>query len=55
MGYTKETISGISWAGMLRITTRGLSLGRISILARIFTPSEFGLYGIASLALSLHQ
>ena len=53
MGYTKETISGISWAGMLRITTRGLSLGRISILARIFTPSEFGLYGIASLALSL--
>lgn len=53
MGYTKEALWGISWVGILRVTTRALSLGRISILARIFTPSEFGLYGVASLALSL--
>lgn len=53
MGYTRDTIEGISWVGTFRIITRFLSLIRTSILARIFTPSEFGLYGIASLALSL--
>ena len=37
----------------LRFATRLLTLLRISILARIFTPSQFGFYGVASLALSL--
>lgn len=53
MGYTKDAIKGISWVGLLRITTRFLAFVRIAILARILTPSQFGLFGIASLVLAL--
>lgn len=53
MGYTKAVIKGISWVAGLRFTTRIISFLRIAILARILTPSEFGLVGIASLSLSL--
>lgn len=53
MGYSKKAFIGISWVALLRITTRFLSLARISIIARIFTPKEFGLFGIASLVLAL--
>ncbi len=53
MGYSKQAFIGVSWAAALRFATRLLTLLRISILARIFTPSQFGFYGVASLALSL--
>jgi len=53
MGYSKQAFIGISWVASLRFTTRLLTLLRISILARIFTPSQFGFYGVASLTLSL--
>src|SRR3989338_9646143 len=53
MGYSRQAFVGVSWIGLLRITTRILSLARISIIARIFSPKEFGLYGIASLILAL--
>ena len=39
--------------GALRIVTRLLAFVRIAILARILVPAQFGLYGIAALALSL--
>lgn len=53
MGYLRQTIKGISWVGALRGTTRGLSFIRILILARLLTPSQFGLFGVASLMLAL--
>lgn len=53
MGYTRDTIRGVSWVGLLRGSTRTIVLVRTAILARVLTPSQFGVYGIASLVLAL--
>lgn len=53
MGYFKDTIRGISWMGGLRVSTRVIAFAKIAILARLLTPSEFGIFGIASLVLIL--
>lgn len=51
MGYSTDVIKGISWIGALRFLTRGISYIRIAILARLLSPTQFGLAGIASLLL----
>ncbi|MBI1864057.1 oligosaccharide flippase family protein, partial [Candidatus Woesebacteria bacterium] len=51
MGYFRDTIKGISWMGALRVVTRALAILKIAITARILSPSQFGLYGIALLVL----
>lgn len=51
MGYFKQALNGISWMGALRAFTRSLALIKIAILARILLPSQFGIYGIATLVL----
>lgn len=53
MGYTKDTIKGISWVGALQLATRGIAIFRIIILARILVPTQFGIAGIATLILGL--
>lgn len=53
MGYTKEAIKGVSWLGAFRLFTRLLSFLRTIIIARILSPAQFGVYGIAVLVLSL--
>lgn len=53
MGYTKDTIKGVSWVGLFRLVTRVIALGRTAVLARIFNPIQFGLFGIASIVLAL--
>lgn len=53
MGYLNETIKGISWLAALRGVTRGLSFLRVLVLARLLTPSQFGLFGVASFMLAL--
>lgn len=52
MGYTSRALKGISWMGILRASTRGITFLRIAILARILTPSQFGVFGVASLILA---
>lgn len=52
MGYTKEAFKGVSWVGTFRVTTRGVSFVRTIVLARILAPSQFGVFGIATLILS---
>src|SRR3989344_4458576 len=52
MGYLKDTIKGVSWMGGLRVGTRAVTFLKILILARILTPTEFGLFGIAMLSLA---
>ncbi len=51
MGYTNEAIRGVSWIGAIRVATRILSFGRILVIARLLSPYQFGLFGIATLAL----
>jgi O-antigen/teichoic acid export membrane protein len=51
MGYFRNAFSGIKWMGALRGVTRMGAFVRIAILARILTPSQFGVFGVASLML----
>ncbi len=51
MGYLKDTVKGISWMGGFRLFSRLIALGRTAILARLLLPAQFGVYGIATLAL----
>jgi O-antigen/teichoic acid export membrane protein len=53
MGYSRDTIKGVSWMGALRVAIRGLTIIRLAILARLLSPYEFGLFGIAVLVLAL--
>lgn len=52
MGYTTHTIKGVSWVAAFRVATRVVSFLRTAIIARILSPAQFGLYGIAALLLT---
>lgn len=51
-GLSRRVARASAWAFSLRIADRGLSLVRTIILARVLAPRDFGLFGIALLALS---
>lgn len=53
MGYSKHTIKGLSWMGGFRVFSRVIVFAKTAIIARILTPNQFGVFGIASLVLSL--
>lgn len=53
MGYTKRAIKGVSWMSAFRIVTRAFSFLKIAVLARVLSPSDFGIFGIAFLTLAL--
>lgn len=53
MGYKKNTIYGVSWMGAFRVISRALAFIRTIILARLLAPSEFGIFGIVTIILSL--
>lgn len=52
MGYTKDAIKGISWLGTFRILFRGLTYLKLAIIARILTPTQFGITDLAILVLA---
>ncbi|MBU0572124.1 lipopolysaccharide biosynthesis protein [Patescibacteria group bacterium] len=52
MGYLKDTVKGITWVGAFRGVTRLVGFVKTAILARILIPAQFGLFGIAALALA---
>jgi lipopolysaccharide exporter len=49
---SKRVVRGGFWVFALRFTNRGLGFIRTIILARLLAPSDFGLLGIAMLAIS---
>jgi len=49
---SQRAVRGGIWVFALRITRRILGMGRTIILARLLAPSDFGLMGIAGLAMS---
>lgn len=51
MGYQKTAIKGITWMSTLRLFLRLSSLLRTIILARLLTPNDFGVFGIATIVL----
>lgn len=52
MGYSKQAFVGISWISAFRGISRVIATVRGIVLARILTPSQFGVFGIASIVLS---
>lgn len=55
MGYTKDIVKGISWVGLFRLISRIMAYGRIVVLARILSPAQFGVYGIATVVLEFFE
>ena len=53
MGYQSQALKGVSWVGLLRAFIRGLNFIRTAILARILSPNQFGVFGVAALVLGL--
>lgn len=51
MGYTKTALKGISWMSSFRFATRAMSILKIALLARVLSPDQFGIFGIATLVL----
>ncbi|MBI2028543.1 MAG: oligosaccharide flippase family protein [Candidatus Levybacteria bacterium] len=52
IGYFKKSVIGVFWTGLFRIASRGVVFLKIIILARLLTPAQFGVFGIASIALA---
>lgn len=55
MGYTKDTAIGFSWLAGLRVLTRVVAFAKIAILARLLSPEQFGVFGVAVAALTLFE
>ncbi len=53
MGYLRTAVVGASWLGALKFFSRGSSILRTLVIARILSPSQFGIFGIAALMLAL--
>ncbi len=53
MGYSRQVFKSVSWMSGLRFFMRIIAMARIAILARLLTPAQFGIFGIATLVLSL--
>ena len=49
---SQKVVKGGFWVFFLKIVNRGFSLIRLIILARILSPNDFGLMGIALLTMS---
>lgn len=55
MGYTKSAIAGVTWMSAFRIFSRLISFLKLAVIARILSPSDFGIFGIATLILALFE
>lgn len=55
MGYTKEAISGFSWQTVLKGSGLVLGMIKLMILARILTPTDFGIFSLVAIALGIAE
>ena len=53
MGYFKVAFKGLGYQTILRVSIRIIGFVKIALIARILGPAELGIFGIASLILSL--
>lgn len=51
-GLYQRTVRSGAWVSAIRIVSRGISIIRLIILARVLTPHDFGLMGIALLVMA---
>lgn len=55
MGYTKNAISGFSWQTVLKVLQSVLTVIKISILARLLSPNDFGIFSLVTIALGIAE
>lgn len=53
MGYLKKAVVGFGWMSLLKVYMKALTLFRIILIARILSPHDLGLFGLATVVLSL--
>lgn len=51
----KKTINSVFWSFVSKISTRSLDLIKIIVVARLLSPEDFGLFGIALLTIAIFQ
>ncbi|MBT6898964.1 MAG: oligosaccharide flippase family protein [Candidatus Pacebacteria bacterium] len=55
MSYSKQAVSGFSWQTIMKIFAAFISLAKISVLARLLSPDDFGLFSLTIIALGLSE
>lgn len=55
MGYTKNAISGFSWQTVLKVLQSVLTIVKVSILARLLSPNDFGIFSLVTIALGIAE
>src|SRR3989442_1582306 len=55
MGYTSQALKGISWTAILRVSTRIITVLKTALLARLLSPLQFGIFGIAAIVLAFFE
>jgi O-antigen/teichoic acid export membrane protein len=52
VGYLRDTVRGLTWVGGFRGVNRLAIFAKTVILARLLTPTEFGVFGIAGVVMA---
>lgn len=55
MTYIRKAIAGFSWQTVLKLASSLVTLAKISILARLLSPNDFGLFSLILIALGLSE
>ena len=55
MSYSKQAVSGFSWQTLMKIFAALISLIKISVLARLLSPNDFGLFSLTIITLGLSE
>ncbi len=55
MGYIRDAVRGFSWQTALKIGMAVITLLKISVLARLLTPVDFGIFSLVMIVLGLSE
>lgn len=55
MGYSMSVVSGFSWQTALKGATYIVTFGKLFVLARILSPSDFGLFSLVAITLGIME
>lgn len=55
MGYSGKAVEGFTWQTILKVVSSLIVLAKISVLARLLTPNDFGLFSLTVITLGLSE
>jgi len=53
--YRQHVIAGFGWQSLLKITLAGLALIKVFFLARLLTPTDFGVFSLIAIGLGISE